>query len=244
MKKITPKSKVNPKYNPHKVLVVEDDTQLREMLVYMLKKNRYHAVGVANSEDALEYVENSDVDLILLDFYLPRMNGDELGLKLKTNKQTENIIIVMLTGRVEESYIAESLFRYADDYITKPFSNNVLLAKIFAQLRNKGKVIDSEPGEPKEIIINNMVINISSRHVHIDMRRVELTKNEFDILLLLVEKKEQAVSKRDIHALLDDISFSRKSVDNYISHLRTKLADARIEIETLRGFGVRFTALN
>jgi two-component system alkaline phosphatase synthesis response regulator PhoP len=221
------------------ILVVEDEEEILELLRYNLSKEGYKVTGVFSGEDALKETESKLPDLILLDLMLPGVDGLEVCKILKSDKETEHIPIVMLTAKGEEADIVTGLELGADDYITKPFSPRVLLARIKAVLRRKTR---EEVAETDIINIHNLVIHPGRHKVLVDGRPVSLTAGEFRLLHFLAGKPGWVFTRYQIVDAVhgEDYPVTDRSVDVQIVGLRKKLASAGKYIETVRGVGYRF----
>ncbi len=167
------------------ILVVEDEDDIRELLRYNLAKEGYQVTGSASGEEALKAVRISLPDLVLLDLMLPGLDGLEVCRSLKQDPQTRNLPIVMLTAKGEEADIVIGLELGADDYVTKPFSIRVLLARLKAVLRRRSA---PPPSETTTITIHEIVIHPGRHEVLVQGRPVDLTATEFRLLKLLARR--------------------------------------------------------
>ncbi|MEJ2724296.1 MAG: response regulator [Deltaproteobacteria bacterium] len=222
-----------------KVLVVDDEEDLLELLRFNLSKEGYEVSCAASGGDALKSVRSHIPDLILLDLMLPDMDGLEVARRLRNDSDTRNIPIVMLTAKGEEADIVTGLELGADDYITKPFSRKVLVARLRAVLRRKG----GETLEEDSIIaVHDLVIHPGRREVLVKGKPVKLTFTEFGILHFLARKAGWVFTRSQIVDAVrgDDYFVTDRSVDVQIVGLRKKLGHAGQCIETVRGVGYRF----
>lgn len=229
------------------VLVVEDEENIRELLTYNLTKEGFEVAGVASGEEALSAVRNRPPCCVLLDLMLPGMNGLLVCRKLKSNPQTEAIPIIMLTAKGEESDIVSGLNMGADDYITKPFSPKVLLARLRAVLRRSAELAEEEDdleGDEEDILrLRDLVIHPGRHEVLVAGSPVELTSTEFRVLQFLARRPGWVFTRQQI---LDGIHgndiycITERAVDVQIVGLRKKLGTAGAYIETVRGVGYRF----
>jgi two-component system phosphate regulon response regulator PhoB len=228
------------------VLVVEDESDIRELITYNLKNEGFEAKGVRTGEEALKVVETQLPDLILLDLMLPGLDGLRVCHSLKVNPRTKNIPIVMITAKSEESDVVRGLNMGADDYITKPFSPKVLVARVFAVLRRLSDAPDVEKVENKgkdSGIMHFGPINIHlGRHeVSVDDQTIDLTSTEFRVLTFLARKPGWVFTRQQIldgvHG--DNYAITDRAVDVQIVGLRKKLGIAGEMIETVRGVGYR-----
>lgn len=225
-----------------KILVIDDEENIRELLRFNLVKAGYEVVLAATGDQALQFVQDK-VELVVLDLMLPGMDGLEVCRQIKSNRMTADIPIIMLTARNEEIDKVLGLEMGADDYMIKPFSPRELVARIKAVLRRSAKV---QMGG--EFIVGALKINFTSYEAFLDGERLELTPKEYELLKLFVTNDGKAFTREQ---LLDQIwgyeyYGDTRTVDVHIRHLRAKLsavpsiADA---IETVRGIGYRFNGI-
>jgi two-component system alkaline phosphatase synthesis response regulator PhoP len=221
------------------ILVVEDEEDILELVSYNLTKAGYRVTSVTSGEDAIKSARSKQPDLVLLDLMLPGVDGLEVCNTLKRDHRTANIPVVMLTARGEEADIVSGLELGADDYITKPFSPRVLLARIKAVLRRKMKA----PVEEQAVIkLKDLVMHPGRHEVTARGKRVDLTSTEFRILHLLVRRPGWVFTRQQIidAARGEDYAVTDRSVDVHISGLRKKLGPFGAQIETVHGVGYRF----
>jgi len=221
------------------ILVVDDEESILELLEYNLSREGYKVTCVATGEDALEATKRKMPDLVILDLMLPGVDGLDVCKTLKNTSKTSQIPIVMLTAKGEESDIVTGLELGADDYITKPFSPRVLLARAKAVLRRKAK---EAPREPAAISLKDIVIDSTRHEVLINKKLVELTNTEFRLLYLLASTPGRVYTRYQIidNVRGDDYVATDRSVDVQIAGLRKKLGAHGRYIETVRGVGYRF----
>lgn len=222
----------------HKVLIVEDEEHIAELIKYNLEINGFDTSLAIDGYEATEKANLLVPDLILLDIMLPKRDGIEVCKILKTNNQTKDIPIIMLTAKSEELDKVLGLEIGADDYITKPFSVRELLARIKAVLRRSNK--DKEKVETL-IRFGDIVIDIEKHTVAKDGKIIELTLKEFKLLKILAENKGKVLSR---NFLLDEVwgydyFGETRTVDVHIRHLRKKIGDNMGIIETVRGVGYK-----
>jgi two-component system, OmpR family, alkaline phosphatase synthesis response regulator PhoP len=226
------------------VLVVEDEEDIRELVSYNLLKDGYQVAGVASGEDALAAVELQTPDLILLDIMLPGLDGLKVCRKLKDDPRFQSIPIIMLTAKGEEPDIVAGLNMGADDYVTKPFSPKVLLARIQAVLRRAETERDVSEGElDDEVVeIRDLKIHPGRHEVFVNRKPVDLTATEFKLLQFLSQRPGWVFTRQQIldgvHG--DNYAITDRAVDVQIVGLRRKLGSAESYIETVRGVGYRF----
>jgi len=221
-----------------KILVVEDEEEIRELVGYNLVKHGYQAILAGSGEDGLKKIRTEVPDLLVLDLMLPGMDGLEVCRSLKRNPATQSIPIVMLTAKGEETDVVTGLELGADDYITKPFSPRVLLARIRTILRRKTAILVDDTAT---IRIQNMIIHPGRHEVLVDERPVQLTATEFRVLHVLAQRPGWVFTRYQIANIVHggDYIVTDRSIDVQIVGLRKKLGSAGNHIETIRGVGYR-----
>lgn len=222
-----------------RILVVEDEQDILELIRYNLARENYHVFCASSGEDAIKIVVSEPLDLIVLDLMLPGMDGLEVTRRLKHNPKTQNIFIVMLTAKGSEADIVTGLELGADDYITKPFSPRVLLARIKAVIR---RTRDEKSEDTAVIQVHDLTIHPGRREVHVSETLVPLTYTEFQVLYSLARRPGWVFTRFQIVDAVrgDDYPVTDRSVDVQIVGLRKKLGSAGRYIETVRGVGYRF----
>jgi two-component system phosphate regulon response regulator PhoB len=222
-----------------KILIVEDNEDILELIAYNLEREGYATVKALSGEDALESVRRSVPQLILLDLMLPEMDGLEVCRMLKSDPKTQGIPIVMVTAKGEEPDVVTGLELGADDYVTKPFRPKELVARVRAVLRRT-----SRPAvEPADIVaLHGIELHPGRREVHVKGRRVTLTFTEFQVLQLLMRRPGWVFTRYQIVDAVrgQDYPVTDRSVDVQIVGLRKKLGKAARYVETVRGIGYRF----
>jgi len=222
-----------------KILVVDDEEDIRELVKYNLAREGYKIFCASSGEKALKKARAKLLDLIVLDLMLPGIDGLEVTKILKNDPKTQHIPIIMLTAKEEEADIVTGLELGADDYITKPFSPRVLVARIRAVIRRKKKEYDEVE---LEIEIHDLVIHPGRNRVLIRGRPVELTFTEFQILYVLARRPGWVFTRSQIVDAIrgGDYPVTDRSVDVQIVGLRKKIGPYSKYIETVRGIGYRF----
>ncbi|MGD8389381.1 MAG: response regulator transcription factor [Desulfobacteraceae bacterium] len=221
------------------ILVVDDEEDILELVRYHLDREGYVVTCAATGEDALKLARTKSFELLVLDLMLPGMDGLEVARHLKEESSTRNLPVVMLTAKGEESDVVTGLELGADDYVTKPFSPRVLIARIKAVLRrNEQTPLD----ETAVIRLHNLVIHPGRREVLVDGQPATLTFTEFGILAYLARRPGWVFTRSQIVDAVrgDDYPVTDRSVDVQVVGLRRKLGDAGQLIETVRGVGYRF----
>jgi len=224
--------------NKH-ILVIEDEADIQELIKFNLTKEGYKVSGYLSGEDGLNAVRQLKPDLILLDLMLTGIDGLEICRQLKKDGKTENIPIIMITAKSEESDIVIGLEMGADDYIAKPFSPKVLTARIRSLFR---RIRAKEITNQSIIKHDNIVINPGKYEVLINGRPVSLTLTEFQILHQLAKKPGWVFTRDQLIDLIrgGEIVITDRSIDVQIVGLRKKLGNSGKLIETVRGIGYRF----
>jgi len=216
-----------------RVLVVDDDERLYELIASYLEQNDVSPVSAQNGRRALDLIEREAFDAVLLDVMMPGMDG--LSVLKALRARWSNLPVIMLTAKGDETDRVVGLELGADDYLAKPFSPRELLARIKAVLRR------ASPDLAKQrLSAGSVVVEVESRTVHVAGERVELTGLEFDLLLALVRRAGQVVPRASLLAQAGrtDVIVNERAVDVHISHLRKKLGDdAQRLIKTVRGVG-------
>jgi two-component system phosphate regulon response regulator PhoB len=221
-----------------RILVVEDEEDLLELVRFNLAREGYQVQGLARGEEALRAVRAQPPDLLLLDLMLPGMDGLELCRLLRADAATRALPIVMLTAKGEESDVVAGLELGADDYITKPFSPRVLLARVRAVLRRR---VDGSPAAGGALQVHQIAIHPGRREVTVDGRPVSLTFTEFNILHFLARRPGWVFTRGQIMdaARGEDYHVTERSVDVQMVNLRKKLGPAGRHLQTVRGVGYR-----
>jgi DNA-binding response OmpR family regulator len=222
-----------------KILIVDDEEDILELLRFNLTKEGYQVTCTGSGENALSRIPSEMPDLIVLDLMLPGIDGLEVARMLKSNATTTSIPIVMLTAKGEEADIVTGLELGADDYVTKPFSPRVLLARVRAVLRRK---VRESTDDTSVLRIRNLEIHPGRHEVLVEGRPIQLTFTEFGILNHLARRPGWVFTRSQIVDAVrgDDYFVTDRSVDVQIVGLRRKLGPAGIYIETVRGVGYRF----
>lgn len=222
------------------VLLVEDEQDLLDLLSYNLERENYQVRATTSGEEALKLAGSEAPQLVLLDLMLPGMDGLEVARTLKTKPRTSGVPIIMLTAKGEESDIVKGLEIGADDYITKPFSPRVLMARISAVLRRAEQGPDAPA--PQTIEVGDVTIDLDRHEVCIADQPVELTATEFKLLTLMASRPGRVFTRQQIIESIHDgfAAVTDRSVDVQVVALRRKLGDAGRSIETVRGVGYRF----
>ncbi|MFH1152905.1 MAG: response regulator transcription factor [Pseudomonadota bacterium] len=223
-----------------RILIVDDEKDILELVRYTLEKEGYRIETAMTGEEALDMVRRHLPDLMVLDLMLPGMDGLEVTRNIRRDDAFMDIPIVMLTARGEETDIVTGLELGANDYISKPFSPRELVARIRAILRRrKHQEIQGKAQVTRE---GSLVIDHGRRLVFIDDTPVDLTFSEFQVLVFLAAKKGWVFTRGQIVDAVhgENYAVTERSVDVTVAGLRKKLGDCAGLIETVRGVGYRF----
>jgi two-component system alkaline phosphatase synthesis response regulator PhoP len=224
-----------------RVLIVEDDPDIRELIRHHLTHDGYRVVEASDGPTGLREARSGEFDIILLDLMLPGISGLDICKSLKADPATAETPIVMVTARGSESDIVAGLELGADDYISKPFSPRVLIARLRAVLRRRS--LSPVSDQDGSIRVDALDIHPGRREVRVDGKRVPLTFTEFQILSLLAGKPGWVFTRYQIVDAVKgaDYPVTDRSVDVQIVGLRKKLGAYGKRIETIRGVGYRFS---
>jgi len=221
-----------------KILVVDDEPDLVELVKDVLERNDYLVISAGNADIAIKKVRESKPDLIILDLNLPGIGGTEVCRILKQDKKTSSIPIIMLTVKSTEIDRIAGLEAGADDYITKPFSTGELVARLRAVLRRILYV-----GEQAEVLVfGDIRLDSTERTVYVKNKEINLTPKEFDLLYLLMKKKGKVLSRTFLIENIWGYEYvgGTRTVDVHVRHLRDKLGEESKRVETVEGVGYKF----
>ncbi len=220
------------------IYVVEDDEDINELLVYNLKKEGFEVKPFLNSKEAYNSIKKDYPDLIILDIMLPDIDGLEFCKLLKSERDTEDIPIIMLTAKSTEIDKIVGLELGADDYVTKPFSIRELIARIKAVLKRSKR----SDRKNKIIRINKLEIDPSKIEVKIEGKSIDLTAKEFKLLLLLINSEGKVLTRDQILSSVweTDLDVYDRTIDVHVKKLRDKLGKYSKCIKTVRGVGYKW----
>jgi len=224
------------------ILVVEDEEDIQELVKYNLTKENYQVHCVGSGELGLQQAKKELPDLLVLDLMLPGMNGLEVCRQLKNDSNTNQIPIIMMTAKGEESDIVVGLELGADDYITKPFSVKIFLSRVKAVLRRKQQ---STSSESTSIVFPDLEIHLGKHEVYVKGKLIKLTLTEFKILEFLADKPGWVFTRGQIVDTVrgNGYAITDRAIDFQIVGLRKKLGKVSKYIETVRGVGYRFAEI-
>lgn len=218
------------------IYCVEDEQNIRELLVYTLETTGFEAKGIENGKELWAALKKCRPDMILLDIMLPGEDGYSILKKLKDGVTTKGIPVIMVTAKEAEYDKVRGLEAGADDYITKPFGMMEFVARVKAVLRRS-----SRQGEDRELTCGPLSVFVGRHEVFCGEEKIELTRKEFELLLYLIENRGLVMTRNQIlgHIWGYDFDGETRTVDVHVRSLRQKLGDAGNMIETVRGVGYR-----
>ncbi len=222
----------------YKILVVDDEPDILEILSYNLEKEGYAVITASDGEEGLKQAEKENPDLIILDIMMPNMDGVEVARNLRAKKLFGNTLIAFLTAREEDYSQIAALDVGGDDYITKPIRPRVLISRIKALLRRAGR---KEKEASNEILkLGNLTIDKEKVLVQKNDEIIELAKKEFELLNLLVSKPGKVFSREEIFNKVwgTDVIVGNRTIDVHVRKLREKLGNKYIK--TIKGIGYKF----
>lgn len=224
----------------YKILVVDDEQNLCEILAYNLRNDGYEVTEANSAEEALE-LPLAAFDLMLLDVMMGGMSGFDLARRLKTEEKTAHIPIIFLTAKDTEQDMLHGFGLGADDYIAKPFRIMEVLARVKAVLNRS---THSTQVSPETLRYDHLVLNLNTKTVSVDGEEVAFTKTEFELLRLLLEHKGRVFSRQELidHVWPSDVMVLDRTVDVNITRLRKKIGRFAKCIVTRLGFGYYFDA--
>ena len=222
--------------NQAKILLVDDEPDILEILEYNLRKEGYEVSTAENGEEGLKKASEFKPDLIILDIMMPIMDGVEVCRQLRANKDFDSTVITFLTAREEDYSQIAALDTGGDDYITKPIRPRVFLSRVKALLR---RGVRKEEEKPTSIKIGDIEIDLEQIVVRRGSERIELAKKEFDLLTLLASKPGKVFSRDEIFNRVwgADVIVGNRTIDVHIRKLREKLGDHYIK--TIKGIGYK-----
>jgi DNA-binding response OmpR family regulator len=223
-----------------KVLVVDDEKDIVDLVAYNLSRNGYDTIVAHDGNVALDTAAKTVPDLIILDLMLPGIEGTEVARRLKADSRTAAIPIIMLTAKGEETDVVVGLTLGADDYVTKPFSVKVLLARVGSVLR-RAEAGAVNPGEGGILRAGPISIDTLKHEVAVDDQPIKLTLTEFKLLSALLNARGRVLTRDQLmdKAMGTDVFVTDRAIDVHITAIRKKLGSASWLVNTVRGVGYR-----
>jgi len=220
-----------------RILIVDDERNIVESVSYNLQREGFQILAAYDGQTGLELAQRELPDLIILDWMLPGLDGLEVCRRLSSGEATRSIPVLMLTVRSEETDKVLGLEMGADDYVTKPFGNRELVARVKAMLRRRG-----EPAPAEQFTLEGLRVDWTRHVAHLNDQPVELTSKEFHLLKALIKAKGRVLSRAQ---LLDEVWGYEKvagsrTVDLHVSQLRKKLGPLASRLVTVKNAGYRF----
>lgn len=221
-----------------KVLVVEDEADIAKLVKYNVEKAGFFCVTSESGELALEILDKQSVDIVILDIMLPGIDGLETCKRIRANKRTSSVPILMLTAKGEEIDRILGFELGASDYMVKPFSPRELVLRIKAILKREQKTEDD-----KDILsFDNLLVDISRHKVTVSDKEIKLTQLEFNLLVTFLKRRGRVQSRdnllEDVWGIAADVT--TRTIDTHVKRLRSKLGEVGKNIETVRGIGYKF----
>ena len=222
------------------IVIVEDEPDILEILSYNLNREGFDVSTALDGNLGLDLIQQKIPDLVLLDLMLPGIDGLEICRRMKTDSRTQNIPVIMVTAKGEESDIVLGLGIGADDYISKPFSPRELVARVKAVIRRNS--LENPAIQSERIELDGLEIDIGKHSVYLYKQAVNLTATEFRLLHFLASHPGRVFSREQLlnQSLGDDAIVIDRNIDVHIRAIRKKLDDDQHFIETIRGVGYRF----
>jgi two-component system alkaline phosphatase synthesis response regulator PhoP len=223
-----------------KVLIVDDEKDIVDLVAYNLARNGYDTITAGDGNDALDSAIKNSPDLIILDLMVPGIDGTEVARRLKADSRTNKIPIVMLTAKSEETDVVVGLTLGADDYVTKPFSMKVLLARVGSVLR-RTEAAQVVPGEGGTLRAGPLSIDTLKHEVLVNDEAIKLTLTEFKLLSALLSARGRVLTRDQLmdRAMGTDVFVTDRAIDVHITAIRKKLGEAAWLVNTVRGVGYR-----
>ncbi len=224
------------------ILVVDDERDIAELLTYNLKRAGFDVIVASSGRQALAAVEARVPDLIVLDVMLPELSGVEVAGRLRANPRAAHVPIVMLTAKTEEVDQIVGLTMGADDYVTKPFSMKVFLARVEAVLRRTQRTAPLS-SEERMITLGPVSCNPETHETSVDGTPIKLTLTEFRLLTSLIQANGRVLSRATLmsKAMGPGVTVTERTIDVHVTAIRKKLGASANMIKTVRGVGYRVT---
>lgn len=219
-----------------KILIADDESRMRKLVKDYLVREGYEVVEAADGEEALDiFYRDSELSAIILDIMMPKVDGISV---LKEIRGSSDIPVIMLTAKSEEADVLEGFNSGSDEYITKPFSPKVLVARVGAVLKRSG----ADKDDDKEIEMGGIVINTITHVVTVDGKAIELSLKEFELLLYFMSNPGVALSREKILSRVWDYDYfgDARTIDTHVKKLRAKIGEKGDYIKTIWGMGYKF----
>lgn len=237
-----------------RILVVEDESEIRDLIVLHLKRSGLEVDAVSSAEEAFSKIENQTYSLLALDWMLPGASGVDITRRVRAQSGRDDLAILMVTARAEAADIVEGLDAGADDYLTKPFEPQVLIARVRALLRRNRRTASTETtglggaktksGDQEFLQVGGLTLDAGTYEVKCCGEPLQLTPSEFKLLQTLAQNRGRVLTRESLieHVQGEGVSVVGRTVDTHVFGLRKKLGDCADIIETVRGIGYRVKA--
>lgn len=224
------------------ILLVDDEPSIIQLAQMYLEQDGYQVLSVGDGRSALEMIAEKKPALVVLDVMLPEMDGFEVCRRLRG--ENNPVLVLMLTARDEDIDKIVGLELGADDYLTKPFNPREMVARVRAMLRRAARSDQDLMGDTRVIQIKDLRIDPARREVYINEQQVELRTQEFDLLLTFATHKSLVLSREQLLNLAWGYEYfgQTRTVDVHVAHLRKRIADSTVKIETVTGIGYKLVA--
>jgi len=228
----------NAPFTKSTILVVDDEPDIVELISYNLEQQGHTVVSASNGADALQIAKSRQPDLIVLDVMMPQLTGIEVAKRLRSQTETSTVPIIMLTARSEEVDELAGLDAGVDDYITKPFSMQVLIARINALSR---RTTGKSTTQMANISLGPVAIDFNEHRATVDGKEIQLTITEFRVLCALISNSGKVLSRPSLisNAIGPGVAVTERTIDVHITALRKKISPYSSMIATVRGVGYR-----
>lgn len=236
--------KVTPSVSPspsRRILVVEDEAEIRGLIALHLKREGYLVEEAADGEAARAMLEERTYDLIVVDWMMPGMSGVEITRYVRTKSSMPKVPVLFLTAKAEPEDVIKGLEAGADDYMTKPFDNTILLARVKALLRRQSWLSEVSQAPSSILQVGALKMNTESYDVELDNEPLELTRSEFRLLQALLEHQGRVLARERLIEEIqgEGVNVVGRTIDTHVFGLRKKLGAFADMIETIRGVGYR-----
>lgn len=234
-----------PNLNSLRVLVVEDETEIRQLIALHLRREGLVVDEVAQGEQATHRLSSNEYDLAIVDWMLPGMSGIEITRWIRSQGRLQTVPILFVTAKSEPEDITEGLNAGADDYVTKPFDTHVLIARVKALLRRKkwleAPVVVATASTPSQLQVGALVMYPEAFEAFLAGEKMDLTKSEFRLLQTLMENQGKVLSRDRLIEQIqgEGVNVVGRTIDTHVFGLRKKLGEHADMIETIRGIGYR-----
>jgi two-component system phosphate regulon response regulator PhoB len=223
------------------ILLVEDEAEIRQLIALHLKRNGFDVDEAADGEEAHRKLEQNSYELVIVDWMLPGLSGLEITRMIRARRPSVKVPILFVTAKTEPEDVVRGLEAGADDYVTKPFDNAILLARVHALLR-RFEWLDQKDAKPSSLlVVGPLSMNTETYEVSLDSQPMDLTRSEFRLLQALLENQGRVLSRDRLIEQIqgEGVNVVGRTVDTHVFGLRKKLGPFSEMIETIRGVGYR-----